>query len=207
MCAEQAVYRVRRFCRKGEVPKKYLGTFELIDDHTKQVMAVCDLIGKATFTTTTIKDHEQQAWQMKPNRNIMPSRWVVSDPRPNIAMQFDQKIVSKMANPLQKTILALLDDEGKELYRLADPRTNIPDRIMGAGPDSWELMRGDTSVATVGRLSRQSEPSKGFLSKLKKMLANSERGMISADNHHALPAPLALAMVLLLSELTENPGG
>jgi hypothetical protein len=87
---DQAVYRVRRFYRKGDVPKKYACTFEMIDDNSLQMMASCDLIGKAVFTTLMIMDHQQNTWQMKPNRKIMPSRWVVMDPKQNIAVQFDQ---------------------------------------------------------------------------------------------------------------------
>jgi hypothetical protein len=87
----QAVYRVRKFYRKGDVAKKYQYTYEIIDDTTQQVMAVCDLIGKAAFNTLTILDHQHKTWEMKPNRNIMPSRWIVTDPGQGRVVQFDQK--------------------------------------------------------------------------------------------------------------------
>jgi hypothetical protein len=77
------VYRVRKSYKKGELPKKYTGTFELIDDGTQQVMAACDLIGKAVFSTLSITDHQRKTWQMAPNRKIMPSRWIVTDPGQN----------------------------------------------------------------------------------------------------------------------------
>lgn len=47
-------------------------------------------------------DHQRKAWQMIPNRKIMPTRYVVMDPRQNIAMQFDQKILGKMVNTPNK---------------------------------------------------------------------------------------------------------
>ena len=204
---DQAVYRVRRFYRKGDVPKKYQCTFEMIDDNTQQVMAVCDLIGKAVFATLVIIDHQQKNWQMKPNRKIMPSRWFVTDPSQSIAMQFDQKIMGKMINPLYKIALTLKDTEGKEIYRLVDPRTNIPDRILGVGPNDWAIISGDKPVAKLVRLPKQTEPAKGIFSKLKKMLVSTDRGIVSAGNAHALPAPVALGMLMLFEELTDTSGG
>ncbi|MCB2148950.1 MAG: hypothetical protein KQI81_20885 [Deltaproteobacteria bacterium] len=129
-----AVYRVRRFNKKGDKPKKYRCTFEVTDEHTQQVMAVCDLLGQAVFSTLTMIDHANHTWQMKPNRRITPSRWTVTGPEQKIAMPFDQKILATMVNPINKTVLALLDSMGKEVYRLVDTWTSIPDRELGAGP-------------------------------------------------------------------------
>ena len=204
---DQAVYRARRFNRKGDVPAGYQFTYEIIDDSTHQLMAVCDLTGKAAFSKLVILDHQQKAWQMRPNRKIMPSRWDITDPRQDIVMQFDQNLPGKMINPLCRIILTLKDDEGKEVYRLIDPRTNIPDRIFGAGPDNWVIMSDDKPVAKLVRLARQPEPVKGFFGKLKRLLSASDRGIISAGSSHVLPGPVALGMLLLLNELTETSGG
>jgi hypothetical protein len=205
--AGQAAYRLHRFCRKGDVPKKYECTVEIIDDESKQVMAVCDVIGKAAFSPLAIMDHRQQVWQMRPNRKIMPSRWIVTDPGQNIVVQFDQKILGKMVNPLCRVLLSLEDGDGKEIYRLVDPRTNIPDRILGAGPDDWALMAGDVPVARLARLPRQSEPAKGIFGRLKNFLASSDSGLVSAGSDHVLPAPVALAMLLLFKELSDTSSG
>jgi hypothetical protein len=204
---DKAVYRVCRFYRKGDVPKKYKCTFEIIDDNSQQIMAACDLIGKAVFAALVIIDHQQKTWQMKPNRKIMPSRWFVTGPNQNIAMQFNQKIMGKVINPLYKTALILEDSEGKEIHRLVDPRTNIPDRILGVGPNDWAIMSGDKPVVKLVRLPKQTEPVKGIFGKLKKMLATSDRGIISAGSAHALPAPVALGMLMLFDELTDTSGG
>lgn len=48
---------------------------------------------------------------MRPNRKIMPSRWIVTDPDRNIAMQFDQKILGKLTNPIYKCALAFLNGD------------------------------------------------------------------------------------------------
>jgi len=205
--SDHAAYRVRRFNKKGDRPKKYRCTFEVTDERTRQVMAVCDLAGQAVFSTLAIIDHDSQTWQMKPNRRIMPSRWTVTDPGQTIAMQFDQKILGKLVNPLYKTVLALQDGAGKEVYRLVDTRTSIPDRVLGAGPDDWAIMSGDQPVATLGWLPRQTEPAKGFFGMLKKKLAMSDRGIISAGRDHVLPAAVALGMLMLFNELTDTSGG
>ena len=195
------------FIAETMCPKNYAGTFEITDDKTQQVMAVCDLVGKAVFAMLVIMAHQEKAWQMKPNRKIMPSRWVVTDPGQHIAMQFDQKMLGKLINPLYKTALTLEDGQGKELFRLVDPRTNIPDRVLSVGPNDWALMDGDQPVAKLVRLSRQTAPAKGILGKLKKFLASSDKGIVSAGSRHVLAAPVALGMLMLFEELTNVSGG
>lgn len=204
---EEAVYRLRRFYRKSDVPNKYTGTFEITDDNTHTVMAVCDLGGKAVFSTLEITDNQNKIWQMKPNRRIMPSHWVITDPEKNVAMQFDQKVQGKMTNPLYRIALALVDSAGKEVYRLVDPRTSVPDRVLGVGPNEWALMSGDKPVAKLVWLARQTKPAKGILGKMKEFLTTSERGIVSAGGSHALPAPVALGMLMLFEELTDTSGG
>ena len=203
---DQAVYRVRRFFRKSDMPKKYQYSLELTDDRTQQVMATCDLVGKATFTTLTIVDRQHLTWQVKPNRKIMPSRWVVTDPRQHIAMQFDQKILEKLVNPLYRAVLVMLDGEEKEICRLIDPRTNIPDRLLGARPDELLILAGDRVVAKLVSLPRQEDQPTRFWGKLKAFLATSDRGIISTGGNHALPAPVALGMFMIADDLIKTRG-
>lgn len=170
-------------------------------------MASCDLNGRAAFTVLEIVDHRQQIWEMKSNRKIMPSRWVITEPGRSIAMQFDQKILGKMVNPLYKTLLVMEDGEGREVYRLVDPRTNIPDRILGLGPDEWAVMGGDRLMAKLVRLPAKTKPTQGFFGKLKNMLTSSDQGIVSLRNSHIWPAPVALGMLMLYRELTDCSGG
>ena len=148
--ADQTVYRIREYYAKEKKPKKYRRSFELTDEDTRRVMATGDLVGRTVFIAQTICDQNRQPRQMKPNRKIMPARWTVTDPRQRVVMQFDQKIMGKLVNPIYKVLLALLDGEGREVYRLVDPRTNIPDRIMSANTGQWTLVEGDKPVATLG---------------------------------------------------------
>ncbi|HBH35297.1 MAG TPA: hypothetical protein DDW45_02505 [Gammaproteobacteria bacterium] len=207
--AGQAVFRVRRFHRKGENLKKYQRTYELIDERTQGVMAVCDLIGKAVFSTLMIDDDKHQAWQMKPNRRIMPSRWIVTDPGQQIAMQFDQKILGKLANPIYKVVFVLLDGNEKEVGRLVDPRTSIPDRILGIGPGEWAIIVNDKPVAKLASLpQQQTRPTaKGFFGKIQELLTMPDDAIISGGTDHVLPAPVALGMIMLFKELTDTSAG
>lgn len=206
---DQAVYRIRRVHKIGEKPKKYQCTFEVIDEGSQQVMAICDLIGKAVFSTLTIIDGDHQTWKMNPDRRIMPSRWIVTDPRRNIAMQFDQKILGKLMNPVYKAAFSLLDGSGREVYRLVDPRTSIPDRIFGARAGEWALMREDRPVAKLGRLPRETNKpeGKGLFEKIKQALVTSDHAVISAGRDHVLPAPVALGMFMLFKELEDTSSG
>jgi len=204
--SDQAVYRIRRFYDKGDKPKKYRGSYEVTDEPTGQIMASGDLIGQAVFATHAFLDHKQQTWQMKPNRKIMPSRWIVTDPEEKVVLQFDQKILGKMVNPLYKVVLAILDSEGREVYRLVDPRTNIPDRIMTANIGEWTIVEGDRPVAKLAWLPRQGEPPKGMFKRLKTFFTPSDRAVISAGRRHVLPAPAALGMLLLFDALTDTSG-
>jgi len=211
--ADQAVFRARRLRREGDVPENYLFTMELADDRSGQVTASCDLTGKASFTTVSIVDPEGRAWRMEPNRRIMPTRWAVSDPARQVAMQFDREIARHLANPLHKVILFLRDAEGKEAYRLVDPRTFLPDRILGVGPDDWMLVREEKPVAMAARLpkpvDRAGGAMDGIIGRLKHWIASSDRdwGIVSAGSGHALSAPVALGLLLILIEMTETASG
>lgn len=202
-----ATFRIRKYYRKGDLPKKYTYTFEVADENTRQVVAICDLTGKACFSTLAIMDSQGKSWQMKPNRKIMPSRWVVTDPAQTIAAHFDQKILGKLSNPLYKTVLVILDCEGNEVHRLIDPRTNIPDRILGLGPNDWALMEGDKLVARLTYLRRGTEPPKGIFGKFKELFAGTDWGVVSVGTEPILPAPVALAMLMLFDELTDRSVG
>jgi hypothetical protein len=204
---DQPVYRVRKYYRKGDLPRKYRHSLEMTDDRTQQVMATCELVGQACFATLAIVDHQEQTWQMKPNRKIMPSRWIVTDPRQQIAMQFDQKILGKLVNPIHRVILALLDGEDKEVYRLVDPRTSVPDRILGSSPGECALMDGEKLVARLVWLPKQKDQPADFWGKLKAFLTSSDRGIISSAGSHVLPAPVALGMLMIFEDLTNTSAG
>jgi hypothetical protein len=201
-------YRQQRYWIKGQTPKKYRGTYELKDEATGQVVAGCDLIGQVMFVGLDIHDADTKYWQLRASRRIMPTRWGLKDPSDNLVLQFDQKVLGKLTNPLYRVALTLLDAEGNERYRLVDPRTSIPDRIMSIHVGDWSLLEGEIPVAKMTALGREpKKASKGLLGKLKKFIKISDRGFVSAGDNHLLPAPAVLALLLLFDEVTDTSAG
>jgi hypothetical protein len=205
----QAVYRFRRFYRKDFAKKKYRHSLNVIDDQTQEVMATCDVVGSAVFGTVNIVDNEQAIWKMAPNRKIMPTIWSMIDPDQNIVMQFNQKVIGKLVNPLYKTLLVLSDSKDREVYRIVDPRKGAFETVdqLFFGPREWAVIKGEKVVAKLASLPRKKAKStNGVLGKLKHMLTSSDNVIISVDNQHLLPAPVALGMHLIFKELTDSSG-
>ncbi len=204
---DQAIYRARTSYRKECTSKGYRHSLTMLDEATQQVMARCDLIGRASLAELLLFDERQQPWRMRPNRKIMPSRWIVTDPQQRIAMQFEQNILGKLSNPLHKVVFNLLDGEGQLLYRLLDPRSAIADRLFGIGPDDWAISDGERLVAKLIRLPRPKPESRGLLAALRLLLTPADPAIVSSGPQHLFPAPVALAMLLLFQELTDASAG
>jgi hypothetical protein len=202
--AEYALCRLRRTRRDGLPPKHYRGTWELSDDRTKQVVASCELMGVVTFREHEIIDGSGQVWRLAANRRIMPSRWLLTDPVQRLVLQFHQQHLRKILNPWRRTGLILLDANGQELFRLVDPRTGVLNRILGPHVDDWVLMERDKPVAKLVRLPTEKGEPKGLLGHLSKLLARSDQGIASIGPAHVLSAAAALALLMLLNELTDS---
>lgn len=204
--AAQAVYRIRVFRAGADRPRSYQRSIEVSDEQTGQVLASCELMGRAAFTVLDISDHDGGTWHASPNRKVMPSRWVVTDPGRQTVVQLDAKIAGKLLNPLYRTSLAVLDAQGNERYRLLDPRAGIADRILGVGPDDWAFVQGDEMAARLVMLPRQGEPPRGLLGRIAHVFAGRDRGLVSAGPEHILPAPAVLAIAAVHDELTNLSG-
>jgi hypothetical protein len=200
---KHALYRLRR-TRRDDLPvKHYRGTWKLSDDRTKQVLATCDLMRAAVFGTHEIVDHEQKVWRLAANRAVMPSRWLLTDPSQRLVLQFDQQILRKLLNPWRRTALVLLDADDRERFRVVDARTGVVHRILGLGIDEWVVMACERQAARLVSLPKENEDSDGVLKRLSKLLFRSDQGIASAGLEHALPAPAALALLMLVEELTK----
>jgi hypothetical protein len=200
---EHALYRIRR-ARRSAPTESYRGRWEICDDATKQVLAVCDPLRVVTFGTHDIIDRDQQVWRLEANRGLLPSRWLLTDPKQRLVLQFDQQVARKLLNPWRATGLLLLDGDGKELFRLADARTGLLSRIFGPGIDEWVVMQGDAPVAKLVRLPREQQEPKGLVGHLGKLLSRADQGIASAGSTHVLGAPAALALLMLVNELTDS---
>lgn len=204
MSTSPATYRVRTFSRKGDLPSNYRGTYEILDEQTQQVMAYCDVSGHATFSLVSIMDEDHKAWTMKPNRKILPTRWILTGPSQSLAIQFDQNLSRKLKNPIHRVVLTLLDGQDKVIYHVVDPREQFIDRVLGVGPDDWVLMEGDEPAARITNLVRYEGQPVGLWQKLKAFLTPTDKGIVSLKGSHVLSAPIALAMLLILHELTAS---
>ena len=202
--SEHALYRLRRTRREGPPVKHYRGTWELSDDRSKQVLATCHLMRAVVFGTHEIVDDAQQVCHLAANRAIMPSRWLLTDPTQRLVLQVQQQILRKFLNPWRRIGLVLLDAEDRELFRLVDPRTSVLHRTFGPGIDGWVVMERDKPVAKLVRLPKEKEAPKGLLGHLSKLLGRSDQGIASVGPAHALSAPAALALLMLVNELTDS---
>lgn len=202
--AEHALYRLRRTRRDGLPPKHYRGTWELSDDGSKQVLATCDLMGIPTFGTHELVDGGGRIWHLRANRAILPSRWLLTDPSQRLALQFHQQMLRTLLSPWRRTGLLLLDPDEQELFRLVDPRSGVLGRILGPRVDDWVLMDKDVAVAKLMRLPREKQEPKGLLGHLGKLLGRSDQGVASMGPTHVLSAPAALALLMLVNELTDS---
>lgn len=205
---EQALYRLRTGYRKELTSKTYRNSFALLDETSQQPMASCDLNGRAAQSLLLLRDEHQQSWQMRPNRTLLPSRWLVSDPQQRVVMQFEQSILGKLSNPLHKVVFSLLDGDGQLLYQLLDPRNAVGERLFGVGPDDWAISAANGQLlAKLVRLPRQQARTPGILGALRALLSSADQGLLSLGPQHLLAAPVALGMLLLLNELTDSSAG
>ena len=202
--SDGAVYRIRSSFRKDGKPDGYRETLEVVDEGSREVLASWDQTSaRPVFDTLAIIDARGGTWRMKPNRKVMPSRWTVSDPHGHTAAHFDQNILGKLGNPLYRTALCILDDRETEFCRLIDPRTNVPDRIFGSGPNDWVLIDGDRLVGKLVRLPRRVQKQPGLIGALRALVAGTDPGIVSIGGQHFLPAPTALGMMILFRTLTD----
>jgi hypothetical protein len=203
---EHALYRLRRTRRDGVSASGYRGTWELSDDRSKQMLATCDLMSVVTFRAHDIVDGNGKVWRLAANRAVMPSRWLLTSPTQRLVLQIDQPVVRKLLNPWRATGFLLLDGEGKELFRLVDGRTGLLARIFGPSIDEWVLMQGTAPVAKLVRLPKEREEPKGLLGHVGKVLSRTDQGIASTSSTHVLDAPSALALLMLVNELTDSSG-
>ena len=204
---DRATYRIRRESIPAGKSPGYRHTLVVSDEDSGLSLATCDLAGRAVFGEHAIVDESGHAWLLRANRKVMPSRWILRDPSGSVAMNFDQNIAGKLLDPTHRVLLALVDSGEAVAYRLIDPRPTVTQRMLGLGPDEWALMQDDRLAAKLVRLPAPGNPSRGLLGKLKAILATADRGLVSVGRAHAVPAPVVLAVVMLLEELVDEASG
>ncbi|MEJ2461160.1 MAG: hypothetical protein P8098_05985 [Candidatus Thiodiazotropha sp.] len=182
----------------------YERTYEIFDEQLQCVTARCDLIGKAALKAQEIVTQEGQRWRLVPNRKIMPSLWLLSDPQGKLQWQFRHKMWGKMINPLHKTLMAVLDGESREQMQLVDLHGAKLPVVLGLEWGKYALVKGDQPLATLTSLPRKEPPKgKGLMGAFRRFLNSSDKALVSVTATHPLPAPAALALYLLYKEFTD----
>ncbi|HEX7122308.1 MAG TPA: hypothetical protein VF178_08075 [Gemmatimonadaceae bacterium] len=196
-------YRIRRYYRRPDPrPRGYRGTLEVTDNDSGELLARCDLTGRAALTVLTIIAADGVEWRCTPNRKVLPTQWTVTAVD-QVELQFDARYLSAALNPLSQSVLSVLDDTGELLFHVVDPRSSPADRLIGSGPRDWMFMRDDVALGKITPLRRPQVEAKGFLSKVRAFLVGSDTGVVSFGPTHVLPAPAALALVAIHEELAD----
>lgn len=92
---------------------------------------------------------------------------------------------------------------GSSEHRTQPPRSSVPDRLLGSGPNDWAIVEGDRVVARLVRLPKRDRPALGLRGLLGRLLATSDPCLVTLGPDHLFPAPIALAMQALFKELTD----
>ncbi len=202
--SDKPALRIRdRYDSSGKA-NGYERTYEIFDDQLQRVTARCDLIGKAALKPQEIVAQEGQHWALVPNRKIMPSLWLLSDPQGKLQWQFRHRMWGKMINPLHKTLLTILDGAGREQMHLVDLHGAKLPVVLGLEWGKYALVRGDQPLATLTALPRKDPPKgKGLMGAIRRFLNSSDTALVSVTATHPLPAPAALALYLLYREFTD----
>jgi hypothetical protein len=198
-------YRFREFRSEPHFGKGYRHSIDVLDEASQDVLCTCHLAGNACFSKPQFLQGPQPPLQLDPDRSVMPSRWTLADANGRAIVAFARRsLASAFVNPLGRTILTVFDDKDAEIGQLVDPRSSAADRLMRTGPDEWRLVRGAEVLARLIRLPRKKAAPTTLLGRLADALTPSDRGLVSVGPAHALSAPAALAMLLLLQELGER---
>lgn len=205
---DKATLRIRSYNDSTKISKGYVGSYELFDEQSQTTEVRCDLFGNAALKRQTILTGDGKRWTLEPNRKFMPSQWALLDTNGRPAWQFRHKMWGKVVNPLQKALIAVLDGEGREAFRLVDVHAAKLPVLLGLEWGKYALVKGDQPVATFTRLPREDSPDGGGLKgALRRFLTSSDEALVSADSAHPLPTHAALALYLLYRNFTDVSGG
>jgi hypothetical protein len=199
-------YRIQKARRAGVDAASYRHTLTVLDEHTKETLATCDLLGRPSTSELAIVEASDARCRLTPNRSVLPSRWMLTDAMGRVALQIDGKLAAKLLKPLNRTALALLEGSAEEPLRLVDTTSSLGDLVLGFNPGDWSLLRGEDAVAKLTLLPLHRPRTRGLRGWLRHALTPADRGLVSFGDRHVISAPAALAMVALFEEFTDVAG-
>jgi hypothetical protein len=203
----KSIYRIRRTRTNDGVPKGYRYTLTVVDDHTRQTLARCDVSEDAVHSEVTITETRGRVWRLVPNRRVMPSRWTITDPDGRPMMTLYLRLLRKLANPMQRTALTIINADDSGEYRIVDARKSIADRVFAPRPADWSILNETGVVAKLTRLPSEEPKVTGRLSRLRAFLEGTDASLISFGPHHVFSAPVALGIQIIMDEVTDPSVG
>ncbi len=186
--------------------RRHGGVLELSESRHGPVAARSIPGPRPLLTGFEIADSDGHAWQASPDRKVMPSKWTVSDRDGVVAITIARRSVIRLANPLGRSHLVLLDADGAELCCVLDPRDSPLARLM-VSPSDWLLVRGDQPLARLGHLKREPDRQTGIRAKIGRLLLGGDPALVSFGNEHLLAAPAALTLMVVHRALIDPSAG
>ncbi len=162
--------------------------------------------GRAAQSTLEIETTDGNKWTSTPNRRLLPNEWELAE-NGRVTFRFNAKIPGKLLNPMYRISLSVHSPDNTELFVVADPRTNVPDRVLGTGPADWELRSGGRALGKMIVLPRRNVQGSGILATLRRIFAGYDYGVASFGEAPVLPPAAALALVAIHLELTDASAG
>ena len=198
------VYRASRNRAGGtHAGRDHRYTLELIDEARGTALAHCNVRGTPIHKAQSIQVAGSGEWTVRPNRRIMPSHWILADPRDREVLLLDQRIFGKLTGPLTRIGMTIKDPQGRALYRVVEPEASLGDRLLGPDPDAWTVENDDGPVALIATLPKPDIPAKGWRGKLQRFIRGSDMGLISLGDAHLLGVAETLAILLIFRELRD----
>lgn len=193
--------------KKDVDAKDYLRSYEARDDVAGTVLGRCDLYKQSLFTKLIITDHQDNPWQLRPNRRILTTRWFFKAPDGADVFEVRLPGLLLMLNPFTRTYLHLKDTRAGRSYRLIDLGSNLGDRFFRSPVREWSITERGRVVAKITRLSRGMEQpvKKSFFAGLKRFFTGSDRGLLTPGTEPLFAAPVFIGLMLIYDEVSNAP--
>lgn len=188
--------------------KGYRRTWEVRDVDTDECLAHCHQCGMVEATRMEITRPDGEALELRPNRKLMPSKWLLGPPGAgNPDWELQRASVAKLMNPLGRSILTVRNmATGRELVltNLTDSKLDL---ILGPSSLDWYLVDGKKPVAGIDRRKdpEKVKEGKGLLSRIGNFFVSSHHVLVSEEDEHVISGPAFLSMMLLHATLTNAP--
>lgn len=184
-------------------PKAYKYTVALLDDAGGGRLAHCDVCGQLLHAAQAIQTASGQRWSLSPNRRIMPSHWMLSDPDDRAVLMLDQRIFGKLVNPLTRVGMSIKNPQGAVVFRVVEPVASLPERLLGSDPDAWAVEGDNGPVALIATLARTDQPAPGWRGKLQRFIRGTDVGLVSLGEGHRFGVAESLAILMIFRELRD----